>query len=179
MNDEKDYILIGELSKELDISEHTVRKYESDFNLKIPRNDLGHRYYTNQELELFKRILDWKKKGFNKTNINKMLNRSVDAIEQKEQAMELVSLDKLTGKEVADLMAKKMTDMFAKRERELKEEFEKQLDEKLAKQKEEIVNQVREQIEVENDKLTKYIAATREEEEKGSFFSKLFNRKKK
>lgn len=161
---------IGEISKILDISEHTIRKYENDFNLKIPRNDLGHRYYMNQEIELFKRILQWKDKGFTKATIKKMLNRSVDAIEQEEHSLELVTMDKLTGKEMKELISRQIGDLLIEREKKLKEEFENQLEKKLDEQR----DKINEQIKSENDKLMKYISTTREEKKKESFFSRIF-----
>ncbi len=179
----KNVFTIKELSKILEISEHTIRKYESDFNLKIPRNNMGHRYYMDEELELFKRILNWKGKGFNKTTINNLLNHSVEAIEQKEKAIELVTLDNLTGAELKDLMVKQISDILLEREQKLQQEYEN----KLEKAKDEIQNKIEselekqtiklhEQIRAENNKLIEYIETTRKEEQKKSFWSKLFGK---
>ena len=183
MNEEIIYS-IGEIAKILDISEHTVRKYENDFNLKIPRNELGHRYYTDKEVSLLQMIIAWKQKGLTKTTINELMNHSVDAIDQKEQAMELVTLDKLTGKEIAELMARQMSDMMMEREQKLKEEFNKELKQELKTQleaqedrmEERIKDQVLNQIKAENEKLMNYIAATREEDKKKGFWSRLLGK---
>lgn len=171
---------IKELSKILDISDHTVRKYEKDFNLKIPRNELGHRYYTDGELEVFKRILDWKAKGFNKETINKLLGRSVEAMEQKESAAELVTVDKLTGAELKDLMAKEIGDILSEREERLQEQYEEKLnvmkEDLESKMEEELENQsekIREQIACENEKLMDYIDKSRKNK---GFWSRLFNK---
>ncbi len=181
--DNKNIFTIKELSKILEISEHTIRKYESDFNLKIPRNDMGHRYYMDEELELFKRILDWKDKGFNKPIINNLLGHSVEAIGQKEKAIELVTLDNITGAELKELMSKQISDILLERDQKLQQEYEI----KLEKAKDEIQNKmeselekqalkIHEQIKAENNKLMDYIETTREEEQKKSFWSKLFGK---
>lgn len=166
--EEKTYS-ITKLADLLNISDHTLRKYENDFNLKIPRNDMGHRYYTEKEVELFKRILDWKEKGFNKTTINNLLNHSVEALEQKEKAIELVTLDKLTGADLKELMFKQIVDVISEREKELKQEFEETLEKKLELHEQKI----REQIRSENQKLMDYIEKQRE---KKSLWDRIFKK---
>lgn len=174
---EKTIYTIKELSKVFNISEHTLRKYENDFKLKIPRNELGHRYYTDKELELFNRIIEWKKKGFNKTTIQGLLTRNVEAIEQEEQALELVTLDKLTGKEMKELISRQISDLLLEREEKLKEEFKKELQLELEKQQEIITEKIIDQVRSENKKLMDYIAATREDKNKKSFWNSLFRKK--
>ncbi|TAH60081.1 MAG: MerR family transcriptional regulator [Gottschalkiaceae bacterium] len=174
---EENRYTITDLSKSLKISEHTLRKYENDFNLKIPRNELGHRYYTDKELDLFNRIIEWKNKGLNKTTIQGLLTRNAEAIEQEEQALELVTLDKLTGREMKELLARQISDLLIEREEKLKEEFKRELQIELEKQHEIIAEKVIEQIKTENKKLADYIAATREEDSKG-LWSRIFGKKK-
>ena len=36
---------------------------EEELNLNIPRNEMGHRYYTNNEIDIFKKIKDFKNQG--------------------------------------------------------------------------------------------------------------------
>lgn len=164
---------IKEASSLLKISDHTLRKYESDYSLKIPRNEKGHRYYTEQEIEVFKRILDWKEKGFTKDTINQLLEKNVDAIDQKEQALELITLDRLTGADIKELLVNVITE----REKELEEKFERKLQEEVEKAR----NQITDEIQNENTKLMDYIAVTRqkekeEQEKKKGFWSKLFSK---
>lgn len=80
-------------------------------------------------------------------------------------------------------MAKQMTELIVERERELQQQYEEKLDqvkndleEKMEKSLEKHREKIQDQISVENDKLIKYIAATREEEKKKSIWSKLFNK---
>lgn len=174
---EKNTYTITELAKQFNLSEHTIRKYESDFKLKIPRTEMGHRYYTDYELDVFKRIIEWKDKGLNKTTIQKLLTRNVEAVEQEEHALELVTLDKLTGKEMKELLTQQIGELLLKREEKLKEDFEEKLRLELEKQQEVITDKIMEQIKAENKKLTDYINDIREEENKG-FWGRIFGKKK-
>ena len=164
---------INELAEKLNLNSQTLRKWEKDFKLKIPRNDMGHRYYTDRELELFENIKEWKEKGATLKIINNYLGKSNDFKEQNEQALELVTLDKLTGKEIQELLTYKLADILHEREQKLKDEFKKELQGELEKQEERIKEKVIEQIQAENQKLIQYIESRREEK-KGfwSFFKK-------
>lgn len=166
---------IKEVASLLGISDHTLRKYESDFNLLIPRNEMGHRYYTDKEIDVFHRILDWKHKGFTKETINQLLEKSVDVLEQKEQALELITLDKLTGSDIKELLV----NVIMEREQQLEQRFEVKLQEEIEKARHQIADEVRN----ENKKLMDYIATTREEdkeeqEKKKSFWSRVWGGRK-
>lgn len=181
MEENKKQYTISEMAKMIKLSEHTLRKYESDFNLKIPRNDMGHRYYTDKEHELLKQIIYWKSKGLAKEGINNLLGHSTTALEQKEQSMELVTLDKLTGKELAEVMAKQLSELVIAREEQLKEEMKHELQEQLELQEERIKDKVIEQFRAENSKLMDYLATTRQEDqqasnEKKGIWKKLFKK---
>lgn len=168
---------INEVAEKLELNSQTLRKWENDFDLKIPRNDMGHRYYTDKEIELFENIQGWKDKGASKKVINSYLGRVDQFQDQKEQALELITLDKLTGKEIKELMSKQMAEILIEREEKLKEEFRKELEQELEKQQEKIAEKVITQVKSENQKLMDYIATTREEEsKKKGFFSKLFGK---
>lgn len=119
----KEIYSITELAEILDISDHSLRKYERDFDLLIPRNTQNYRYYTQKEIDLFKRIIQWKENGLNKDTINKMLHKSVEGIEQEEQVIDLVSIDKMTGEELKKLISNQLEDTILERERKLHEHY--------------------------------------------------------
>lgn len=177
--DKKETHSITEVSQMLGISDATLRKYEKDYSLKIPRNELGHRFYTAKEIEVFQQIVNLKEQGANIHVIKKILSRSDSVQEQKEQALELVTLDKLTGAEFKELMMSQMAKIMINREKELTRHFEEKLDgikDKLSEEiRKELKNQ-QEQRKLENERLLGYIAATREEENKKSFWDKIFGK---
>lgn len=157
---------IKDLSKMTGIKITTIRKYENDFDLVIPRNEMGHRYYTDKEIAVYKQIKKMKDKGASTELIKNILEKSVDVIEQKEQAMELVTIDRLTGAELKEVMLKQMGDIMQEREENLKREFERMLQDQEQK--------IREQIKAENQRLMDYIEEKRQE--KKGFWSKFLGR---
>ena len=60
---EKRYI-ISETSAKTGLEAHVLRYWEEELGLEIPRNELGHRYYTDEHIALFCKIKELKEKGY-------------------------------------------------------------------------------------------------------------------
>ena len=58
------HYLISEASRRLHVEAHVLRYWEEELQLEIPRNELGHRYYTEKQLALFQRIKELKELGY-------------------------------------------------------------------------------------------------------------------
>lgn len=58
------HYLISEAAHLADVEPHVLRYWEEELDLDIPRNELGHRYYTEQHIEMFKKIKVFKEKGY-------------------------------------------------------------------------------------------------------------------
>lgn len=56
--------IISDASKIVDVEPHVLRYWEDELSIDIPRNEMGHRYYTEHHLILFKRIKTMKDKGY-------------------------------------------------------------------------------------------------------------------
>ena len=56
--------MISDASKFLDVEAHVLRYWEEETGLQIPRNDMGHRYYTDEEIEKFRYIKKLRDNGF-------------------------------------------------------------------------------------------------------------------
>lgn len=54
---------IKEASEELELENHTLRYYEDELKLIIPRNSLGHRYYREYDMKVFRDIRVLKEQG--------------------------------------------------------------------------------------------------------------------
>ncbi|HHW68260.1 helix-turn-helix domain-containing protein [Defluviitalea raffinosedens] len=54
---------ISEASEMLNLETHVLRYWEEELNLEIPRNEMGHRYYTDQEIRIFENIKHFKEQG--------------------------------------------------------------------------------------------------------------------
>ncbi len=56
--------MISDASKKVDVESHVLRYWEEELELNIPRNELGHRYYTEENIKLLKNIKVLKEQGF-------------------------------------------------------------------------------------------------------------------
>ena len=58
------HYLISDASKKVDVEAHVLRYWEEELELDIPRNEMGHRYYTDLHIRLFKQVKNLKEKGY-------------------------------------------------------------------------------------------------------------------
>lgn len=65
--------IISEASKRVDVEQHTLRYWEEELDLEIPRNEMGHRYYREQDIDVFKAIKILKEKGYQLRAIKMLL----------------------------------------------------------------------------------------------------------
>ena len=59
----ENYLLISDAAKEVKVESHVLRYWEDELHLPIKRNELGHRYYTAEDVERFKQIKGMKERG--------------------------------------------------------------------------------------------------------------------
>lgn len=88
---ERRYI-ISDASKLIEVESHVLRYWEEELGIDIPRNEMGHRYYTDYYIELFKRIKELKDGGFQLkaikmlipelTNMNTRENESIEGLRE-------------------------------------------------------------------------------------------------
>ena len=55
--------LISEAARLTDVEAHVLRYWEEELELSIGRNEMGHRYYTEENVQLFRRIRELKEQG--------------------------------------------------------------------------------------------------------------------
>lgn len=56
-------LLISDAAKMVQVESHVLRYWEEELQLPIHRNDLGHRYYTQEDVDRFKQIKNLKERG--------------------------------------------------------------------------------------------------------------------
>lgn len=64
---------ISEAAKLLSVENHVLRYWEEELELNIPRNELGHRYYREEEIQLLHCIKELKNKGFQLKAVKEVL----------------------------------------------------------------------------------------------------------
>ena len=94
---EKRYI-ISDASKMLNVESHVLRYWEEELEIKIPRNEMGHRYYTEGNIESLRKVRDLKKQGYSLKAIKNMVNPKKATRENKE------SNERLTVRQPISLM---------------------------------------------------------------------------
>ena len=73
------HYLISNASKKVDVESHVLRYWEEELEMNIPRNEMGHRYYTDFHIRLFKQIKELKEKGYQLKAIKTALAKTLDA----------------------------------------------------------------------------------------------------
>lgn len=58
------YLLISEVAKLLKVESHVLRYWEEELDLKIKRNEFGHRCYTRKDVQFLIQVKEWKEKGY-------------------------------------------------------------------------------------------------------------------
>lgn len=76
------HYFISDASKQVDVESHVLRYWEDELELEIPRNDMGHRYYTEYHIRLFRQIKELKEKGYQLKAIKNALNKMAGAMEE-------------------------------------------------------------------------------------------------
>ena len=64
---------VSEAVKLLEIQSHVLRYWEEEMKLPIQRNEMGHRYYTRYDIQVFLSIKELKKKEYSLREIGKLM----------------------------------------------------------------------------------------------------------
>jgi len=155
---------IVELASLLQLNCQTLRKYELEFNISIPRDSNNNRVYTDKEKEIFEMIIRLKREGLNLKAVKKMIDKSITFIEQKEQTLDKISIDKMSGSDVGIILRKQVDESLVSFENRIQSQFDNlknSYDEKFEQLRISIVDDIKNSI---------------EQQKKPSLFGKLFNR---
>ena len=61
---EKVRYMISDAAALAGVETHVLRYWEEELDLTIPRNEMGHRYYTRENIQEFQKIKELKEKGY-------------------------------------------------------------------------------------------------------------------
>lgn len=123
------HYLISDAAKKVDAPSHVLRYWEEELEMNIPRNEMGHRYYTDLHIRLFKQVKELKEKGYQLRAIKAALSRSLESdgevvvptevLEEdvvaalKECAeKECEQMEKMDDREITSLMAREKAEQF-------------------------------------------------------------------
>jgi len=96
--------MISEASKRIDIEQHTLRYWEEELGLHILRNEMGHRYYREEDIEVLKAVKILKEKGYQLRaikmllpEIQKLSNLDKEEVEKMQQEWDKKYMDTIIG----------------------------------------------------------------------------------
>ncbi len=100
---EKEYLSVKEVTDLLNIEDYLLRFYEKQLNLEIGRNSKGHRVYTLEDVELFRRILEMREKGLQLKAIETIVHDGSDEVKETYEQLSSISLAPATQVEKPQL----------------------------------------------------------------------------
>ncbi len=76
--------MISDAAKLVEVESHVLRYWEEELELPIARNEMGHRYYTEDDIQLLKHIKKLKERGYQLKAIKMDISENGDLIPQEE-----------------------------------------------------------------------------------------------
>ena len=71
---EKVRYMISDAAQIAGVESHVLRYWEDELELTVPRNELGHRYYTRENIQQFQKIKELKEQGYQLKAIRMILH---------------------------------------------------------------------------------------------------------
>lgn len=71
---EKVRYMISDAANIVNVESHVLRYWEEELGLAVPRNEMGHRYYTEENIAQFQKIKQWKEEGYQLKAIRIMIH---------------------------------------------------------------------------------------------------------
>lgn len=138
MENKKIY-LISDASKKVEVESHVLRYWEDELKLPVKRNELGHRYYTEEDIMEFQEIKKLKEQGLQLKAIrmilkNGKLTRLPDADGLMMPAMRKESLPEREPEEKMKRLEYLMKKLISEAVEESNEKFYEELSETLTKE---------------------------------------------
>lgn len=101
--------MISEASKRIDVEQHKLRNWEEELNLHIPRNEMKHRYYREEDIELLKAVKVLRDQGYQLRAIKMLLpalqkskNLDIEEMNKIKQEWDKKHIDSVYREEIAN-----------------------------------------------------------------------------
>jgi DNA-binding transcriptional MerR regulator len=79
--------MISDAARLVEVESHVLRYWEEELELPIARNEMGHRYYTEDDIQLLKHIKKLKERGYQLKAIKMDISENGDLIPPQEETM--------------------------------------------------------------------------------------------
>lgn len=191
---DKQRYMISDAASIVNVESHVLRYWEEELELVVPRNEMGHRYYTKENINQFMQIKELKEQGYQLKAI-KMILHNEDPITLEDGVMSPVQqatttmlqqttpsrvqhVDNYNGQTKLDQFQELMTQIVKQaiedNNRELGKEVGEQVGDRVLK---EMNYLMREQDELEEERFRKLDEAIRGLHKKKDKNGKLFGKK--
>lgn len=98
--------MISDAASLVAVESHVLRYWEDELELHIPRNELGHRYYTQENIQDFLRIKELKEQGYQLKAI-KMILQDKNIRKEECPAEPAIRIEKVNGLEIGEEVLRK------------------------------------------------------------------------
>ena len=85
--------LISDAARKVDAPSHVLRYWEEELEMVIPRNEMGHRYYTDMHIRIFRQVKELKEKGYQLKAIKMALEKSLETGNEMVSPMDVLEED--------------------------------------------------------------------------------------
>ncbi len=100
--EEKTIYYISEAAKKVQVESHVLRYWEDELELPIMRNEMGHRYYTEQDIRKLQEIKQLKEQGLQLKAIRTILFRMPGKISEKAEDILMQQVSQKTAEKVQE-----------------------------------------------------------------------------
>ncbi len=129
------HYMISEAAKRVGVETHVLRYWEEELELAIGRTEMGHRYYTNEDIRLFTCIKELKEQGMLLRNLKnlipdilltkKKLHMKKAAASKPDENLQSEFLAKAISQAVSEAVISDMKLLFHSQEQQEEERFRK------------------------------------------------------
>lgn len=92
----KDYLSVKDVAEMLETEAYVLRFYEKELKLEIGRNSKGHRVYTLEDVELFRKIQEMRDKGLQLKAIETIVHDGNDEVKETYEQLSSISFSPAT-----------------------------------------------------------------------------------
>lgn len=79
--------MISDAAKLVEVESHVLRYWEEELELPIARNEMGHRYYTEDDIQLLRHIKKLKERGYQLKAIKMDISENGELIPREEETL--------------------------------------------------------------------------------------------
>ncbi len=83
--------MISDASKKVSVEAHVLRYWEEELEMEIPRNEMGHRYYTEEHIRIFKQVKQLKDSGYQLKAVKMLLPKLKDMNDDELHFLSIIS----------------------------------------------------------------------------------------